>query len=520
MQILRDLLLIIPELMLILTLCAVIIVDLTLTKDQSARVSPKLAILGLLLAAGPILGNLATGTAALFESHTSGFSNMIVLDRLSDFFKLLFIAGTIVSIFFTMRSSEIRDYRQGEFYALLLTAVLGAMFLVSSNNFLMLTLSLETLSLCSYVLVGYSKDNRLSSEASMKYILYGSVASGVMLFGLSYIYGMSGTLQIDRALYAISVQETNSLPVVFAFVLVLGGLGFKVAAAPFHFWAPDVYQGAPTPVTAFLSVVSKGAGFSALLRVFLPLFGLGAASTPASLANIQGPLESIIDLAQLPLLFWVISVATMTIGNLVAIRQTDIKRLFAYSSVAHAGYLLMCMTVFTPASLEAMLFYFFVYFFMNLGAFLIIILMIEKTGSSAIESYRGLFWGNPWLAIFMFIFLISLTGLPPTAGFLGKLLLFQVVVDAGMNAVNDGHLTGASVLYLSLAVIGLINSAISLYYYMNIAKLMIFRQAPEGAQRPQFSMANLWATALFAAPTLLLILNFGVFTEWISLFKK
>lgn len=520
MQILKDLPLILPELALILTLCVVILVDLTQSKEQSARISPLISLFGLALALLPVMLNFTGASSTPFDHPETGFSRMIVIDRLGDFFKILFLTGTMIVTLFTMLSSETRAYRQGEYYALLLTTVLGAMFLASSNNFVMLVLSLETLSLCSYVLAGYNKDNRLSSEASMKYILYGSVASGVMLFGISYLYGMSGGLQIDRSLYEIALRQTNSLPVVFAFLLVLGGLGFKVAAAPFHFWAPDVYQGSPTPVTAFLAVVSKSAGFSAILRVFLPLFGLNGAYTAQSISAIQGPLEGLIKLAQLPALFWIISVLTMTIGNLVAIRQTDIKRLFAYSSVAHAGYLLMCMSVFNPSSLEAILFYLFVYYFMNLGAFLIMILMIEKTGSTSIESYRGMFWSNPWLGTFMFIFLISLTGLPPTAGFLGKLLLFRVVVDAGMGHMVDGHFTAQAGLYMSLAVIGLVNSAISLYYYMNLAKVMIFREAEEGEPKLSFSTASVWATALFAAPTLLLILNFGVFTDWISVFQK
>lgn len=525
--------LIIPEMILVATLCAVILADLFLPRAKSPQTG-WIVLAGLVLALLVVWGGYGHNTvfssaraaaeagasAATFAGPQYGFSRMFVSDQLSDFFKVIFFLGTIGVVIFSMRSVEIKDYRHGEYYTLMLASVLGSSFLVSSNNFLMLVLSLETLSLTSYVLAGYIKHNRLSAEASLKYVLYGSVASGVMLFGISYIYGMAGTLDISQVLYRVAQGEDNSLAVLLAFVLVIGGMGFKMAIVPFHFWAPDVYQGAPTPITAFLAVVSKAAGFSALYRVLLPLFAVEGTIVPDNILAVRGALLAVIHQGHLPLLFWILSVATMTLGNLVAIRQTDIKRLLAYSSIAHAGYLLMGMTVYNNNSLEAMLFYFLVYLFMNLGAFLVVTVLINKTGRSDIESYRGLAWKNPFLFVMMFIFLISLTGLPPTAGFLGKLKLFYVVIGAGVHD-QGALLSRDSMFYISLAVIAGINTAISLYYYMRVVKVMVFSQ-PKEAGPLAISLFDQVSILVYSAPVMLLILNFeaGPIRSMVQLFQR
>jgi len=434
---------IIPEIILVITLCAVILADVVLPRSRSGQTG-FITLAGLTLAFFSIA--FSYGNKSIFsmtaEAASSGpvyaFSRMLVVDKLSDFFKIIFILGTAAVVLLSLKSEELRNYRMGEYYTLILGTLLGGAFLVSSNNFLMLVLSLETLSLCSYVLAGYQKHDRLSAEASLKYILYGSVASGVMLFGISYIYGLAGTLDVRDALVGIPMREDNAMAVLLSFILVIGGLGFKMAVVPFHFWCPDVYQGAPTPITAFLAVVSKAAGFSALFRVLLPLFAIQNGAIPETLVAVRAPLLSLINLGHLPLLFWILSVATMTLGNLVAIRQTNLKRLLAYSSIAHAGYILMGMTVFNSASMEAMLLYFFVYLFMNIGAFAVVIVMMNKTGSAELSAYKGMIYKNPWLTISMFIFLISLTGIPPTAGFIGKLRLFgAVVARARTHGIRD-----------------------------------------------------------------------------------
>jgi NADH-quinone oxidoreductase subunit N len=281
-DVLRDCTRIIPELILVATLCAVILTDIMLPREKSPRTG-WIALGGLVAALVVLLtgyGDHAVFASATNEGPIYPFSGIIVIDELGDFFKAFFLLGTIAVVLFSMTSVEIRDYRHGEYYTLMLASVAGGALLVSSNNLLMLVLALETLSLCSYVLVGYLKHNRLSAEASLKYILYGSVASGVMLFGISYLYGMAGTLEINRILLGIAYGEDNQLAVLLAFVLVMAGVGFKMAAVPFHFWAPDVYQGAPTPITAFLSVVSKAAGFAAAFRMLLPLYAMHGVSVP------------------------------------------------------------------------------------------------------------------------------------------------------------------------------------------------------------------------------------------------
>lgn len=531
--ILSDIKFMLPEVALVLSLCGVVLADVFLSKERSAKASALIALTGLLVAFGVVCITFGNGNHSVFTSITPnaegtivgitgpdyGFSRMLVSDKLSDFFKLILFLGTVGVISFSMRSPEIKAYRHGEYYTLMLGAVLGGSFLASSNNYIMLFLSLETLSLCSYVLAGYSKHNRLAAEASLKYILYGSVASGVMLFGISYIYGMGGTMDIRESLFAIPMREDNELAVLLAFVMVVGGLGFKLAAAPFHFWAPDVYQGAPTPVTAFLAVVSKAAGLSALLRIFLPLFATSGDVIPDGIQAVQGSLTSLIEQGRLPLLFWIVSASTMTIGNIIALRQNDMKRLLAYSSIAHAGYILMCMTVFNNASLEAILLYIFLYTFMNLGAFAVVMIVMNRTGSSSMSEYRGLFYRNPVLAIIMFLFLLSLTGLPPMAGFMGKMMLFYAVTGEGITASEAGNAAGG-IFYFSLAAIGGINTAISLYYYMRVAKTMIFDSPKEGVDQFKVGLFDWVTLTIYAAPTALIIFFFDPIMPLVRIFER
>lgn len=521
-DVLRNCLHIIPELILVATLCAVALADIVLPRLKSPQTA-WIALGGLVLALLAVLagyGDHAVFATAGNEGPVYTFSRMIVLDEFGDFFKVFLFLGTIAIVLFSITSLEIKDYRHGEYYTLMLAAVTGGSFLVSSNNLLMLVLSLETLSLCSYVLVGYLKHNRYSAEASLKYILYGSVASGVMLFGISYLYGMAGTLDISQLLLGLAYGEDNAMAVLLAFVLVLGGLGFKMAAVPFHFWAPDVYQGAPTPVTAFLAVVSKAAGFAAALRMFLPLYAADGVAVPDAILAVRGPLLAAVNVGRLPELFWLLAVGTMTLGNLVALRQTNIKRLFAYSSIAHAGYLLMGLTVFNHTAMEGVLFYFIAYYLMNLGAFLVIIVMINQTGSEEISSYRGLIWRNPLVAVAMIAFLVSLTGIPPTVGFIGKLKLFEAVVGAGSNALGPGFgLTTTSAFYFSLAVIAAINTVISLFYYMNIARIMVFEK-PEVEARLPIGVFDQVYLMVFCVPVTLLIIQFGPVLEIVRIFQR
>ena len=488
---------ILPELLLSLAICTVIFADMASRLRHSRNVSGFVALTGVAAA-------LAVVAARLFSENLSPgsptFGGMVRQDQIAVFFKIVFFLSTIAVILFSLRSREIQGYRAGEYFSLLLGAVLGACFLVSADNLILFVLGLETLSISCYVLAGFLKHDRPSAEASLKYVIYGAVASGVLFFGLSYLYGMTGTLSISQggALLAklISTGHVSHLPVILILLLILAGIGFKIAMVPFHFWCPDVYQGAPTPITAFLSVVYKAAGFGALLRILLPFFG---AALPA---GAEGHLLSQQDL---PLLFGVLSVVTMTFGNLVAIRQTDVKRLLAYSSIAHAGYLLMGLTVYDSTAIEAILFYFFVYMIMNLGAFWVVIVLVNRVGSAEISRFNGMAFKAPFLFSALFVFLISLTGLPPTAGFVGKFMLFKVVVSAGLGHLNAaGHVTPMAAFYLLVALIGVLNSAVSLYYYMRIARAMAFEKAGDDRPLGDDLLDRAYAAA-FMAPSILLI---------------
>jgi len=489
---------ILPELAIALTICAVIFVDMLTPLMRSRRVCGLVSLVGLLGTLGIMAIRLRHGVSA-YRIYT--FNAMMVQDQISVFFRILFLLGAAATVLFSMRCRETEDYRQGEYYALLIGALMGAMFLVSADNFLLFILGFETLSICSYILAGFIKHERQSAEAALKYLIYGAVTSGVMLFGISYVYGMTGTLSIGRGIVGLAAQLAGGrLPHLAWFLvltLMLAGIGFKMAMVPFHFWCPDVYQGAPTPITAFLSVVSKAAGFGALLRVMLPFFAAG---------NVVVAFHTnYLCLIELPVFFGILSIVTMTFGNLVALRQTDVKRLLAYSSISHAGYLLMGMTVYERSSIEAMLFYFFIYLFMNLGAFWVVIVLINRLGGAEIERFRGAAFKAPFLFVAMFIFLISLTGLPPTAGFVGKFMLFKVVIGAGLSHMSSsGALTPMAVFYFAVALIGLLNSAISLYYYMTIARAMALEKPLDDLPLGDDTLDRAYA-ALFVAPTILLL---------------
>ena len=487
-----------PELIIAAAICVVVLVDMCAPRNRSRAWSGSVALAGTLCAFLAMLSRLQAGAMDYFPLT---FSEMIRHDQLAAFFQLIFLLGTYIVILFSMRSRETEDYRQGEYFTLMLGALLGAMLLAASDNFILFVLGFETLSICSYVLASFIKHERPSAEAGLKYMIYGAVASGIMMFGMSYLYGLTGTLSITKGVNLLAAQATTGqighLPIFLILVLILVGIGFKMAMVAFHFWCPDVYQGSPTPVTAFLAVVSKAAGFSALLRVMMPFFLAAKIQTGGHLNYLA--------LMELPVFFGVLSMITMTFGNLVALRQTDVKRLLAYSSIAHAGYLLMGMTVYERGSVEAMFFYFFIYLIMNLGAFWVAIVLINRLGGAEIERFRGVAFKAPFLFVAMFIFLISLTGLPPAAGFVGKFMLFKVVIGAGV-----GHLTGRGLLtpmalfYFVLALVGLLNSAISLYYYMSIARTMVFEKPLDDVPLGDNFMDRFYAGAL-AVPTLALL---------------
>jgi len=317
-------------------------------------------------------------------------------------------------------------------------------------------LALEFVSQTSYILSGFLKHNRRSSEAALKYLIYGGVASGAMVYGMSLVFGLTGSLDYSLIGERLAAGETNG-PVIFvATVLMLAGFGYKIAMVPFHMWAPDVYEGAPLPVTAFLAVGSKAAGVAMLVRFFYP--GISSFAGDGSWTALAG--------VDWPSLMVTVAMVTMTLGNLAALRQTNVKRLLAYSSIAHAGYMLMGFVVLSDDGLRAILFYVVVYYLMNLGAFAVLMMVLNQSGREDMEGFRGLAWrGGALPAAAMAAFLFSLAGIPPFAGFIGKFYLFAAVIDQRM---------------WTLAVVAGLNSVVALYYYARIVRTMYLDFPVEG----------------------------------------
>ena len=461
-----------PEILLVVFAAAVIILDL-LVKN---RESQKVAYLSLVGLGCTLVAILVTNSVLGTNESISLFLGMIRLDKFAVFFKILLLLATAATILFSLRSEEIDGKLKGEYYALLLAVTFGMFLMASSTNLLMIFISLETVSLTSYILAGFLTHSPRSSEAAFKYITYGAVASGTMLFGLSLLFGMTGTgdlATISTELPKVLASgEVTALGLLIAITFILAGIGYKIASVPFHMWSPDVYEGAPIPITAFLSVASKAAGFALFIRFFYTGFGN----------------SEIMQSVDWGLLLAIISALTMTVGNFAALPQRNVKRLLAYSSIAHGGYLLMGAVLLTPEGLSAILFYLIVYFFMNLGAFYVVVLIANEAGSEMIDGYRGLATRAPFVAAAMAIFLFSLTGIFPFAGFFGKWLLFNAVISEGM---------------YWLAIIGLLNSVVSLYYYARIVKAM-YLESTEDTESFSFSKDTIVLLSVFVVPTILI----------------
>jgi NADH-quinone oxidoreductase subunit N len=429
-----------PELILSGTILLLIVLDLV------ARNKRGLAMIALLGSAAALIA-----TFDLYGAQPGLlFHRMMILDNFSLFFKVVALAATILCIWMSLGSNEIKQVYQGEYYTLLLTCALGMLFMASSSNLLMAYLSLELVSLTSYVLTGFLPHNRRSSEAALKYLIYGGVASGTMIYGMSWIFGMTGSLDYGAIQTALAQTEINKAALFMAFVFIMAGFGYKIVFVPFHMWSPDVYQGAPTPFTAFLSVASNAAGIAIMIRFFFP--GVSR--------MVPGGDWSFVSGVEWPHVLLFLSMITMTVGNLCALNQRNLKRMLAYSGIAHAGYMMMGLAVLNNDGLSAILFYVVVYLIMNVGAFLVVGMIANVTGDEDIETYRGLAWrGAVVPAVCLAVFLFSLTGVPPFAGFVGKFFLFSAVLKEG----------GAFAL---LALVAAINSVISLYYYAKIIKTM------------------------------------------------
>lgn len=474
-QILSDLGKLYPELILTAAFLCVIIADLVWTRIRRSATF-LLAALGLVLA-------FAASIPLFAEAQGAAFFGVLAVDPMAAFFKCFLILASFLTLLASPKSLEFSNRQMGEFYSLLLAVTLGMLLLSSSMDMLMLYLSLEMVSIGSYVMVGYLKNDRSSNEAALKYLLFGAIATGSMLYGFTIVYGLTGTTKIAlirEMLAASAASGENTLLLFVATVLILAGLGFKTAVVPFHFWCPDVYSGAPTPVTAFLSVAPKAAGFAVLIRFFFT--GLSNSSAP----GLWTPLNYI-HWQQLVL---VISVITMTLGNVAALRQSNMKRMLAYSSIAHAGYILMGMVVLTEQGLQSVLVYLVTYLFMNLGAFLIVIEIFNGTQSFDIKDYRGFYRRSPFLTIAMTIFMLSLMGIPPFAGFFGKLYVFGAAVNKNL---------------AWFAVVGAINSVVAVYYYARVIKAMIIEPGEDTRRMriPWSSHVIIWMLLLPTAGLML-----------------
>lgn len=420
--------------------------------------------------------------------------DLVVVDGLAAYFRILFIFAGLATVLFAWTSEEImgpRRENKGEFYALTVLMTVGMMVMAESRDILMLFLSMEAVGLVSYVMAGYMRTSLRSTEASLKYVIFGSVSSAIMLYGLSLLYGMTGAMDFAGIRNALMTEPVNAFGLLVVTVLIISGMSYKIAAVPFHYWCPDIYEGAPTPVSALFSVGPKAAGFALMIRFFYTTFAAG----PDAVASV-----SILNEINWPLLMAAISAVTMTFGNLVALRQTNVKRLLAYSSIAHVGYILMGFVLLTEAGLASILFYLLVYTLMNLGAFFFVVAINNHLKSEELADYVGLGFRAPWAGAMMVVFLASLTGIPPFAGFIGKFYLFAAVLDKQ---------------WFWLVIVAGLNSVVGLYYYFKVVKAMWLTRPAEGADTSPLKLHWLQYTvlAVMAIPTLALGLYWGQFKD-------
>jgi len=446
-----NLTLFIPEITLLVIAAIVILLDLFI---EQKRWLAQVSISGLVIAGGVTI-------AMWGGSYPAIFNNMLAVDNFAIFFKMLFLGiAFLVILSSTDYVSKFSKF-QGEYYALVLLATLGMMLMAATTNLIAIYIALELTSISLYALVGFLKDKK-STEASLKYLLLGAVASAVLLYGMALIFGFTGKTQLGEI-----AQVIQSLPpmtllaspgLLLGIVLLVAGFGFKIAAVPFQMWVPDVYEGAPTPITAYLSVASKAAGFAVILRVFFSAFGL-----PVWLSLNWG------------LIFAALAAISMTVGNIIAIPQANIKRMLGYSSIAQAGYLMVGLAAMGMASAEnilgqsGVLFFLASYTFTNMGAFIAIIAISNKLNSDLIEDYSGMGKRAPLLALALTLCLISLIGMPPAAGFMAKFYIFNAAIQNGL---------------LWLVIIAVINSVISAYYYLRVVKVMWLGEAASAEKVP------------------------------------
>ncbi|MZH15456.1 MAG: NADH-quinone oxidoreductase subunit N [Nitrospinae bacterium] len=437
-----DLIALAPVLVLSVFAMGVLVLDLWAGKNKT------------LLMFVSLVGLLMTAISA-FAKHplpAFAFTDSYIVDHLSIFFTCIFTLSSALAILLSAEYNERKGMKAGEYYALILLCTVGMIVLASSTDMIMIFLGIEIVSICLYVLAGFRRDDPVSNEAALKYFLLGAFATGFLLYGMTLIYGSTGSTNLFKIAEFIKAEGAPSSPLLLmGIVLLVIGFGFKVAAVPFHMWAPDVYHGSPTPVTAFMAVGPKAAAFAAFFRVFTE-------AIPNMAANWE-------------ILLCIVAVLSMFVGNLGAIMQTNIKRMLAFSSISHAGYLLIAVIAKSAMAGSGLLFYMLTYAFTTFGAFGIVILLGRKGEENLeMENYSGLAYKHPVLALSMTVFLLSLGGLPPFAGFVAKFYIFSAAIEEG---------------FVTLVIIAVLNSAISFYYYL---KVVVFMYMKEPAGEFQISM--------------------------------
>jgi NADH-quinone oxidoreductase subunit N len=450
-----DLYLIAPEIIIAAFGFLVLLVDVFAPKVEKKGYLGVLSLIGVVIA--------FFYTLPLVGSDKTGFEGMFTSDGFAIFFKITILIIAFLTLLISMGYASREGIGFGEYYALILFATLGMMLMAAGTHLIVIFLGLETMSISIYILAGMLREDRRSVESAFKYFLLGAFATGFLLYGIAFLYGATGSLYLKDIASTIASKKLLDNPMLLmslAFLTI--GFGFKIASVPFHMWTPDVYEGAPTSITAFMATGVKAAGFSALVRVFF-----------TALPEFRPDWTSIM---------WLIAVATMTVGNIIAISQNNIKRMLAYSSIAHAGYILVAFVAGNKSGTSGILFYLMAYAFMNLGAFTCVILLGKKGEENLlITDYAGVGFKYPLLAASMTIFLLSMAGIPPLGGFMAKLYIFSAAVEAK---------------FYWLAILGVLNSAISVYYYLRVTVLMYFRESEREITGLQFSPAPVIALIL------------------------
>jgi NADH-quinone oxidoreductase subunit N len=464
-----------PALMLVLFGCAVLLFDFMFKGSPHRKAWLLFFTYAGLVFAGVALFRQQNHLVENGAREIVAFGGTLVVDRFALFFNWMFLTATAIVAMFSYRTLEITHEPLGEYHGLLLLANAGMFFLATGTDLVTIIVGLELMALTFYILVGFSRNDRRSNEAAMKYLLLGAFSTGFLLYGFSLLYGIAGSTKLREIMGAVAVRGASDPIVLIAIVTASVGLLFKIAAAPFHMWAPDAYEGAPTPVTAYLSVASKAASLALLTRIMLgPLLPAKPAWEP---------------------LLIVVAVLTLTVGNLAAITQDNVKRLLAYSSISHAGYMLLALIAGNETGVQAIAVYVMVYTFMTLGAFLVVAAMQrEGIRGDTLDDLKGLIHRHPGYAIWMLIFMVSLAGIPPMAGFLGKYYVFLALIETG---------------HYYLAILGALYAAVALYYYFRIVRVMFLSDERAGEPAPARSLGFYSAVGVTGVLTLVI----GIYPE-------